>query len=159
MRMDITYIWFLASILFFFVEAVGVSGIGLLFAAIAAFCVGMMLQLEFLDPQNNLSQGAAFFALTAFWALALWKPLKMLKTGKSSKSHHDIVGRTATASEPLTKGKAGHVRWSGTTMRARLADDAAIDAAAIGDELVIVKVDGSTLILAQKDYLQSSSDD
>lgn len=158
--MEVTYFWFLASILFFFIEAFGVSGVGLLFAAIAAFCVGMVLQLGFLDETNLISQGATFFALTGFWALVLWKPLKHSHFGKSRRRHHDMVGRMAIVGEAgLHKGKTGTVSWSGTTMRARLADDAAMDMAAAGDELMIVNVDGSMLILAQKDFPLPSNND
>lgn len=158
--MEAAYIWFLASILFFFVEAFGVSGIGLLFAAIAAFCVGIVLQMGFLDSANPISQGATFFSLTAFWAAVLWKPMKNIHFGKPRRRHHDMVGRIAVVGEEgLYKGKTGNVTWSGTTMRARMADDAAMDEAVAGEELMIVKVDGSTLVLAEKDFPLPSNND
>lgn len=151
--MEYAYYWFIASVVFFLAEALGISGVGLLFAAIGAFCMGLLLQLEFLSTDDYVTQGAVFFMLTAFWTLVLWVPLKKMRLSNPAEEHNDMVGRTATVGdEPLQKGKSGHVRWSGTTMRARLADDASIDSATAGDELKIVKVDGATLILAQKDY-------
>lgn len=151
--MEYSYYWFIASLLFFLLEALGASGIGLLFAAIAAFCLGILLQLGYIAEDAYLAQGAAFFVLTALWALVLWKPLNRMRLQKPAQDHHDMIGRIATVDvEGLSKGKIGHARWSGTTMRARLAEDAALDVAAGGSELKIVAVDGSTLILAQKDY-------
>lgn len=149
--MEVAYIWFIASVLFFFLEMIGISGIGLLFAAIGAFCVGLTIELGFIGSTDYLAQGVIFCAFTALFALVLWKPLKKLRG--SDQRHHDMVGRTAkAASGGLSKGKTGRAKWSGTTMRARLAEDANISDAAEGDELKIVKVDGSTLILAQMDY-------
>ncbi|MCH2547076.1 MAG: hypothetical protein MK052_05670 [Alphaproteobacteria bacterium] len=151
--MEIAYFWFIASILLFLFEAMGLSGIGLLFAAIAALCVGIMIELGLLDPLNHIAQGAAFFAFTALWAALLWWPIKKLRMGKQLHHHHNMIGRTATvAAAGLTKDITGFATWSGTSMRARLAPDAAIETAPAGTELKIVKVDGSTLILAQIDY-------
>lgn len=151
--MEIAYYWFLASALFFLAEALGISGIGLLFAAIGAFCLGILLQTGLLSPENIVAQGALFFLLTAIWAAVLWAPIKKIRMKKSTRDHQDIVGRMAVVDDGgLRKGARGNARWSGTTMNARLADDAAINTAAAGDELKIVKVDGSTLVLAQKDY-------
>lgn len=152
--MEYSYYWFIASLVFFLLEALGASGIGLLFAALAAFCIGILLQTGLLGEADYLAQGGIFFILTALWALLLWKPLKAMRLAKTAQHHHDMIGRLAVVGDAgLAKGKkSGQVRWSGTTMRARLADDAAIDIAAGGEELKIVAVDGSTLILAQKDY-------
>lgn len=152
--MEYTYLWFIVSIAFFLLEAMGATGIGLFFAAIAAFCVGILVETGILPQDQYLAQGAAFFGLTAFWAVLLWKPLKKLRVSKPAQDHHDMVGRTATVGdEGLVKGKKGAARWSGTTLGARLADDATIDTASAGQELKIIAVDGSTLILAQKDYV------
>lgn len=151
--METAYIWFLASILFFVAEALGVSGVGLLFAAIGAFCVGLSLQFGLLPEGNSIFQGAAFFGFTALSALLLWKPMQAFRVGHPSEKHHDIVGRTAiVAGDGLVKGKPGLVQWSGTTMTARLASDAAMNSAIIGEELKIVRVDGATLVLAEMDY-------
>lgn len=151
--METAYIWFLASILFFVAEALGVSGVGLLFAAIGAFCVGLSLQFGLLAEENTIFQGAAFFGFTALSALLLWKPMQAFRVNQKSDIHHDIVGRTAVvAGDGLVKEKQGLAQWSGTTMTARLASDASLNAAAVGEELKIVRVDGATLVLAQLDY-------
>lgn len=152
--MEYPYFWFIASAILFLMEAMGVSGIGLFFAAFGALSTGMLVQAGILPEQDYLAQTATFFGLTAFWAAVLWKPLKKLRLSKSAQPHHDMVGRIAVvADEGLAKGRTGHAHWSGTTMRARLAEDAAEDIVAGGQEMKIVAVDGSTLILAQKDYL------
>lgn len=151
--METAYIWFLASILFFVAEALGISGVGLLFAAIAAFCVGLGLQFGLLGESNHILQGAAFFGFTALFAVLLWKPMQKFRVSHKSETHHDVIGRTAlVAGDGLVKGKTGLAQWSGTTMSAQLASDAAINSAAIGEELKIVRVDGATLVLAQLDY-------
>lgn len=151
--MDYIYFWFIASILFFLMEALGVTGIGFLFAALGAFCTGILAQLDYLPATDYLAQGAVFFTLSALWAVVLWKPLKNLRLSRPAENHHDMIGRYATVTEAgLVKDSLGQAHWSGTTLRARLADDASIASAAAGEELKIVAVDGSTLILAQKDY-------
>lgn len=151
--MDYFHFWFIASILFFALEALGASGIGLLFAAIAALCMGLLVQSGVIAPDNYLAQTAGFFTLTALCALLLWKPLKKMRLAKAPAPHHDMVGRFAIVGDAgLTKNKTGAAMWSGTSMYARLADDAAIEIAAGGEELKIVNLDGSTLLLAQKDY-------
>lgn len=157
--METASYWFFASVLLFLAEALGMSGVGLLFAAIGAFCMGVLLQLGLLTTDDYVTQGAVFFLLTAFWTAVLWLPLKKMRLSRPAQEHHDMIGRFATVAEGgLKRGTAGHARWSGTTMRARLAEDAAIAHAAAGDELKIVKVDGATLILAQKDYPTAKED-
>lgn len=152
--MSTAYIWFLAAIVCFLAEAVGITGVGFFFAAISAFCVGMLIEMDYLAAEDLLMQGSAFFVFTAFWALVLWKPMQKIRSGKTE-SHNDMIGRTATVDAAgLQKGATGNARWSGTTMRARLADDASVAEAVEGTELKIIAVDGSTLILAQKDYVQ-----
>lgn len=151
--MEYSYYWFIASLLLFLLEALGATGIGFLFAALGAFCLGVLLQFGYLPEDEYLAQGAVFAALTALWTLVLWQPLKRMRLSKPAQDHHDMIGRHATVdAEGLAKGQKGQAHWSGTTMRARLADDAAMDVASGGTELKIVAVDGSTLILAQKDY-------
>lgn len=147
------YSWFILSMILFFVEAFGVPGVGALFAALSALCIGLFVQQNILSESDLIMQGAAFFGLTGVWAAALWKPMKKFHLAKPSQHHHDMIGRIAIAAEGgLEKGRLGKAKWSGTTMTARLADDASIDIASDGVELKIIGMDGSTLLLAEASY-------
>lgn len=148
------YFWFGLSMAFFFLEAYGITGIGFLFSALAALCMGIIMQNGWIDARDTVAQAATFFGLTGLWAAILWKPLKKFRMSRPTQTHNDMIGRFATVTEGgLQKGKSGHVHWSGTLMRARLAEDAAIDAAEAGEELKIIAVQGATLILAESSYL------
>ena len=154
MQIDTTFFWFGLSMVLFLVEAFGLPGLGFFFAAIAALCVGLLVELNVLALDDHIQQGSAFFALTAIWAAALWKPLKKWRMQNPAQVHNDMIGRTAIVAEGgLSKNRSGNAKWSGTIMKARMAADAAIEKAAEGDELKIVDVQSATLILAELSYV------
>lgn len=139
---SITTMWLIAGTICFFLEAMAIPGVGFLFAGFAALTVGGLLAGGLLDAANVLTQLGVFFIATAVWAAALWKPLKRLQ---SKNEYQNIVGGTAIVdSEPLEKGKTGQVKWSGTVMRARLAEDAT-DSIPAGNEVKILSVKGNVL--------------
>ncbi len=147
------WIWYGASMAFFLLEAFGATGIGFLFAALSALCTGGLVQSGLIATDDHLMQAISFFGFTALWAAVLWKPLKKLRMQKPAQIHNDMIGRLAVvAKKDLKKKASGQATWSGTTMTARLADDAKTDIAKVGEELKIVDVRGSTLILAEEDY-------
>lgn len=133
-----------------------IPGIGLFFAALGALTLGLFVQVGLFPHPDWLVQTTAFFFLTGLWAIALWKPLQKMRLRRAAKSeqHNDVIGRSAEVGPAgIEKGKKGNAYWSGALITARLAEDAAITSAAAGEELKVVALDGSTLILAEPAYI------
>lgn len=155
--MEQWHYWYLLSLLLFILEAAAVPGIGLFFAALGALSLGLFVQVGLFPHSDWLVQTTAFFFLTGLWAIALWKPLQKMRLRRAAKNgeqHHDVIGRNAEVGPGgIHKGKKGNAYWSGALITARLADDATIESAAPGDELKVVALDGSTLILAEQTYI------
>lgn len=148
MEFDATTIWLLVGGALIGVEAFLVSGIGVFFAGLGAITVGIIILAN--PDLTPVGQTTWFFAATAAWTAVLWKPFQNFYN-KSSEGHNDMVGRLVTVDdEGLTKGKKGSVKWSGTIMTARLSDDATIEKAEPGAELVIVSVTGGVLEVSDK---------
>lgn len=145
--------WYLLSAALFLLEALALPGIGFFFAGFGAISTALLLQGGYIDD-TLLTQATVFCFATAIWAAILWVPLKKLRLGRGKPSpHHDLIGRFATvAGEGLAKGHTGHAKWSGTLFNARLAERASIATAAPGEELKIIDINGSTLILAEADH-------
>lgn len=147
--------WYLLSLFLFILEAAAVPGIGLFFAALGAMSLGLFVQVGLFPHTDWLVQTTAFFFLTGLWAIALWKPLQKMRLRKVMKSdqHHDVIGRNVEVGPGgIQKGKKGNAYWSGALLTARIAEDAAVESAEAGDELKIVAVESSTLILAESTY-------
>lgn len=124
-------------------------GIGVAFAGLGALTTGALLEFGLLD--GLLEQLVAFVLATIFWTVLLWKPLKKLLDGKgkgSNESH--LIGAQVQVCEGGVSKLQGVVKWSGTQMQARLADNAGIEMLAEGAFAEIVSVDGATLFIKPK---------
>lgn len=145
--MSITALWLIAGAAFIGIEIFGVPGIGFLFAGIAALMVGGAIELGFIANDNTVLQFALFFLITTVSALLLWKKLKQIR----GPSYSNMIG---TEAEVIAGGLSGtlegQVKWSGTTMRARLADETVIDVMPAGTFVVIKKVEGTLLHVVPK---------
>jgi len=136
------YWWLAAGAIFCVLEILGVSGIGFLFAGLAALCVGIAVTGHWILPESYLIQAAWFFALTLFWAALLWKKLRP----KKGITYQDTVGARGTVVKgALVKGKMGSVQWSGTIMNAELTG--AVDSLPEGSNVVIQSVRGNVLVV------------
>ncbi len=141
------YAWLVAGALMLMVEALGIPGVGFLFAGLGAVGVGTMISSGLLDSDAFTAQVAAWFALTALFALVLYKPLKRWRSQQRA-AYHSMLGTNATVLAPgLSPEQEGQARWSGTLMRARLASGQ--EPADAGAVLRIVAVDGTVLILGR----------
>lgn len=149
-----TTIWFIFAIVLLILEVVMGFTIVLLFSSVSAFFVGALLYAGVGGQDDWISQFTVFFMLTAFFTLALWKPLKKLTGSKRGDIHdqplHNIVGQDVmVVGEALVPGKEGKVRWSGTTVRAVLFEG--VDQRFEVDEvLVVVDVKGNIFIVNKK---------
>ncbi len=128
-------------------EVTVTPAIGMLFAAFGAFTLGILLALGLLNGLSIASQVAWFLSLTAIWTLILWRPLKVWMQSKS-KPYENFAGTTAIAGEGgLVKGKTGTAIWSGATMKARIAPDAAIESVVAGEAIWVHNTDGNVLLV------------
>jgi membrane protein implicated in regulation of membrane protease activity len=145
--MTIAAAWLVAGALFIAIEIFGVPGIGFLFAGIGAIAVGGAVEFGVLDPVDLLAQFITFFVFGVASALALWKRLKR----NPKNSYSNIVGTDATVGTGgLSGNKEGQVQWSGTLMRAKLADDAGVDVLPEGMVVTVRKAEGNILFVAPK---------
>lgn len=141
--------WLIASALFFTLEALGIPGIGFLFAAIAAAFVGILVEMALLAPSDILSQLAVFLLATGLTALLLWKRLKGWRLNPNAPHYSNIVGTEATVTRALIGDAEGEVRWSGTLMRATLVDTQ-LAPVANGSVVVVRALKGNLLLVAPK---------
>jgi membrane protein implicated in regulation of membrane protease activity len=133
------------------IEAVMMPGIGFLFAGLSAISIGGAIQYELIDTQNYAQQFGVFLALSFAWAMLLWWPLKLFHKGNFQDGFSNIIGETATVyGAPLTKGSAGKVRWSGTTMKAQITPNSEIESIDAGEGVVITEIKGTTLFVRKK---------
>lgn len=144
------HLWLMAGAVLVAVEILFITGMGFLFAGLAAFTVGTAIAMEWLPADATAAQAATFLLMTALWAVILWKPLKKwLKTG-TDEAYSNIIGNSATVESPgLEKGKTGTVRWSGTLMKAQIDHGCAHHTLAPGTEVRITAVKGNTLTVTR----------
>ena len=143
---DLAYIWLLAGIAMLLVEALGIPGVGFLFAGLGAIATGTALELGLIAHNAMTTQWLVFFASTILIAAALWKPMKKMRAGKTG--YQNMVGDTAyVGSNGLDKHRGGEVTWSGTIMKAMLAKGVTTERMEAGAPVIITDVSGSTLIV------------
>jgi len=145
--MSPSLLWLIAGAVFLALEAFGVPGIGFLFAGVAAFFVGLMIETGMLEATNYSWQIAAFFINSTFLAALFWKKLKAWHSAREGKGYSNMVGDEASVIGTLAPGKEGQVRWSGTIMRAKLAGGEALTEGTI---VVIEAVEGNLLTVRAK---------
>lgn len=145
--MSVTALWLLAGAAFIGIEMVGVPGMGFFFAGIAALLVGGAIEIGLIAPENLLLQFALFFLFTSVSALLLWNKLKQIR----GPIYSNMVGTQAEViGGGLAGTREGQVKWSGTIMRARLADEVVIDVLPAGTFVTISKVEGTLLHVIPK---------
>lgn len=147
---NVMIIWFVAGAIMVALEAFLLPGIGLLFSGFAAITTGALLIMGLIPVENTSAQFTAFFIATAFWAIALWKPLKAYLCKAGSGKYHNIVGSDAVIElDDLQPGKEGQVKWSGTSMVAKLHHDIH-QPLKRGSVVEIIEIAGNVLIVKPK---------
>lgn len=147
--MSVTALWLLGGAVFIGVEMFGMPGMGFLFAGIAALLVGGAVEIGLIAPENLLLQFALFFLFTSVSALLLWKKLKKVR----GPVYSNMVGTQAEViGGGLAGRREGQVKWSGTIMRARLADEVVMDVLPSGTFVTISKVEGTLLHVIPKQH-------
>lgn len=147
--MSVTALWLLAGAVFVGIEMFGMPGIGFFFAGIAALLVGGAIEIGLMAPTHLLLQFALFFLFTSVSALLLWNKLKKIR----GPVYSNMVGTQAEViGGGLAGTREGQVKWSGTIMRARLAEDVTIDVLPAGTFVTISKVEGTLLHVVPKHH-------
>ena len=141
--------WLIASGLLILFEVFGIPGIGFLFAGIAAFITAGAIELGLMAEDQLILQLALFCGVTALSAALLWRKLKVWRMNPNAPHYSNIIGTEAEVTETLTGTTLGHVRWSGTLMRARLADPAHAPLTP-GAPVRITATEGNVLIVTTK---------
>lgn len=140
-------IWLITGAVFIGIEMFGAPGMGFLFAGIAALCTGSAIEFGVVAPDDTTVQFALFFLITVVSAALLWKKLKAVR----GPSYSNMVGTVAEViGGGLAGAREGQVKWSGTIMRARLADEVTIDVLPAGTFVTITKVEGTLLHVVPK---------
>lgn len=141
------YAWLIAGVCLMVLEAVGVSGVGLMFAGLGAVVAGMAVHFGLIGSGELVSECIVFLAATSLWSYLLWHPIKKFHTGKRG-HYRNIVGDTAYAgSNGIDRKTGGEVTWSGTIMKARLAPGFDAERVEAGSQVEITDVSGATLIV------------
>jgi len=136
--------WASAAVVFLALEALAISGIGFLFAGIAALTLGFLVAFGVAPAEKPLTQLCYFLFLTGIWAAALWAPMrKITRRSKSESPYNNFEGAARVEGAPLRKGEYGAIRWSGADMRARLDASETGDEIEAGAEVSIVRVEGN----------------
>ena len=141
--------WLIASAVFFALEAFGIPGIGFLFAGVGAVVAAALIELGVLAADAIVAQWAIFFVVTAASAAMFWRKLKQWRMDPNAPEYSNIVGTEATVTAAISGNGEGQVRWSGTLMRARLADHTAAPLES-GAHVTVTRVEGNILYVTAK---------
>ncbi|MFT6071716.1 MAG: hypothetical protein ACJARD_001138 [Alphaproteobacteria bacterium] len=116
-------IWSILGMVLMMLEIFGIQGIGVLFTGFSAITVSLLI---YINPDLNSNIGLQllyFFIFTAIWSAILWVPLKKFINYGDSGDYSNIIGTYANVSKDMEKGKVGEIIWSGTKVRAMIADE------------------------------------
>ncbi|MEM7617665.1 MAG: NfeD family protein [Pseudomonadota bacterium] len=148
---NILLVWLIIGILFISLEALGISGIGFLFAGLAAITVGGLINFEIIAANNYYSQILTFFIAIVGWLMLLWRPMKNFYANRKVKKFHNIVGDEAIVLQDLNKeNSAGVVKWSGVKMSAQIDEKSAVDIIKTNEYVIVKDLQGITLIVDSK---------
>ncbi|MFN7039490.1 MAG: NfeD family protein [Alphaproteobacteria bacterium] len=136
--------WIILGLLLIVIETFIVPGIGFLFAGLAAFTTGALINFGILENQLY-TQIACFLTSSVIYGLILWVPLKKFSKSSPNVIKNIIGDKAIIYDESISSGKTGKVKWSGTIFQARLLDG---DQIRYKDtEVEIVKIEGNILII------------
>lgn len=144
---NLAHIWLLVGVSMLVVEALGIPGVGFLFAGLGAIATGAAIQTEFVATNAITEQWLIFFVSTIICAAALWKPMQKLRNRKQG-NYRNMVGDTAyVGGSGLNRKHGGEVTWSGTIMKASLCKSTKVERLDAGTPVIITDVAGATLVV------------
>ncbi|GLS24646.1 NfeD family protein [Marinibactrum halimedae] len=114
-------------------------GFGAIFAALIAWAV----------PEASWVLTTSIFASSSlFLSVIFYKPLQRWNKKPGLISGNDAIGKEVSVISPITSAQKGKVQWSGADWQAEL-EKGGVDLA-VGDNAVIVAVEGIHLIVRKK---------
>lgn len=118
-------IWLIIGVACLLLEVMAIPGIGFLFAGLGALLLGGLLTFGFITASELTDQLVYFLFFTAVWWGILWQPLKRATKRTKGAPYENLADATGEVDDTrdLTPGKVGHIKWSGTRMRARIRPD------------------------------------
>ncbi len=145
---NITLVWFLAGVLFLFLEAV-TPGFFLIFFGLGAWAVAAV---TFFAPLPAGLQWILFMAVSVASLLALRKRLKLLFEGRLAKDDNiedpifsgQYIGREVVVLQEIAHGLPGRVELNGSNWQARTEGREVFPA---GARVTVRGLDGLTLIV------------
>ncbi len=145
------FIWLALGVVCVLLEAFSIPGIGFLFLGFASISVGGLILGNVIEATDLGQQILWLGIFTVAWAALLWIPMKRFRMNKQAGSFNNIIGNTASVAQaPLVKGREGTIRWSGTIVKAQLAEDAAVDQLEVDASVVITDIQQSIFIVTPK---------
>lgn len=141
--------WFICAAILILLEVVAGFTVTLLFAALSAFTLGILIEINFV-PQNNIVAHLTYFCgFTLFWLALFYKPLReLIKKHHNQNNYSNIVGNDAVVSGAgLKKGEMGQVKWSGSLFNAQIRDGSDLSEIAADQAVTIVEIKGNTFIV------------
>lgn len=139
--------WVAFGLVFILLEVSAVSGLGFLFAGLSACAIAIMIQTGLLEQADYTWQLIWFLALTAAWAIILWKPMKKFQNRAAANSYQNIHGDPASVIKAPTSANATFsINWSGTTAKAKL-EKAEYFPLKEEEVLEVVKVEGNVFVV------------
>ena len=146
------YLWLVAGIFFFIAEALGASGFGLLFSGFGALTVGLLINLSLVPADDFVLQFVVFFIATTAWSFLLYNPIKKWRDGKGKAAYNNMLGQVAAVAEGgMSRKDGGNVKWSGTIMKAKFANNCPADRLEEGEQVIIKEIVGNSLIVTAKE--------
>ena len=128
------------------IEMFFMPGLGFLFFGMGAFTTAGIL---YYFPSVTDYQYIVVAIVSCIWFILLWKPLKhYMHKRKGPEAVLDIIGSSVEImGSDLAPGAIGKVKWSGTIMNAKLADN--VDGQVpVGSVLKVSRIEGNVLVLA-----------
>ena len=140
--------WLILGVTLIILEVSLLPGVGLLFAGLAAVTTNFLLEFNIIE-HSLLIEIAVFAILTAIWAAILWIPLKRYSKQPSTETYTNMVGSVAyVEGKNLSPNEIGNVKWSGTTMRAKLAENAT-KPVLVGEAVKIIEIKENILYVTK----------
>lgn len=144
--------WFICAGLLLAMEAGAGFTIVLLFASMAAFSLGILIEIDLVQQSNLTAHFIYFFGFTLFWTGLLYKPLReLIKKKQSENNYSNILGGVAVVGgEGLKKGQVGQVNWSGSVFKAQLKENSEVEEVVANQQVTIVDIKGNIFIVEEK---------
>ena len=137
---NIVLFWSLIGVLSVIGEVFLLPSGGLLFAGMGCLMVSTLISLSIITREAYLDQFVIFAVSTAFVTLVLWRPLKNLLRKTEENGYSNIIGSSAAVESDIYSNTVGKVRWSGTTMKAKIDLQEESDIIKVGETVVITAI-------------------